>query len=247
MKKRNKYLLLVSLFIWIPLLADAQHGTIQESLVVDSSILEEDVQYSIYLPPDYEESNRNYPVLYLLHGFTDDETGWIQFGQTKAIADKHLKSVDVASMIIVMPDAGVSWYVNNYNGEVRYEDFFVEEFIPHIDETYRTRPQKEFRAVAGLSMGGYGTLIMAMKHPDLFAAAAPLSAGVLTREEVTEMEVENWNNVFGPVFGEDLEGEERLTDHYMDNSILQLVENGESESLGSVQYYIDCGDKDFLI
>lgn len=150
-------------------------------------------------------------------------------------------------MIIVMPDAGISWYINNHDESIRYEDFFVNELISHIDETYRTRTDKEFRAVAGLSMGGYGTMVMATKHPDLFAAAAPLSAGILIEEEVVDMPQENWDNVFGTPFGEGLEGEERLTSHFRDNSILEIIENGDTEELGSVRYYIDCGDDDFLI
>jgi S-formylglutathione hydrolase FrmB len=150
-------------------------------------------------------------------------------------------------MIIVMPDAGVSWYINSYDGEVRYEEFFTEELIPHIDASFRTRAEKQFRALAGLSMGGYGTLVLAMKHPDLFSAAAPLSAGVLTNREVIHTPQDRWESVFGLPFGSELTGEERLTDHYLENSVLNIVQTGDVESLKSVRYYIDCGDDDFLI
>lgn len=237
----------ICFFLFTSILANAQEGVIKESLSVKSGILDREVNYSIYLPAGYESSNRRYPVLYLLHGFTDDETGWTQFGEVKTIADRASQKVAVTPMIIVMPDAGKSWYINNHDGSVRYEDFFVDEFISHIDDTYRTRPEKQFRAVSGLSMGGYGTLIMAMKHPDLFAAAAPLSAGVSTDEEIINMSADNWNNVFGVPYGEDIEGEDRLSDHYLENSILNIVETGDREKLGSVRYYIDCGDDDFLI
>lgn len=222
-------------------------GSLKESLTFESSILGKDVQYSIYLPPEYESTNRRYPVLYLLHGYTDDESGWIQFGQVKKIADQHADDVDISSMIIVMPDAGVSWYVNSNDGNTRYEDFFVDEFIPAIDSQYRTRSEKEFRAVAGLSMGGYGTLIMALKHSRLFTAAAPLSAAVFLDEEIKSMEQETWDEVFHVPFDEGLEGEKRFTDHYRANSVLDLVKNGNVDSLNTVNYYIDCGDDDFLI
>lgn len=243
MKKISTFCLLLIL----PCLAIAQQGVIKESLTLDSEILDKEVEYSIYLPDGYQTSDRRYPVLYLLHGFSDDETGWTQFGEVRNIAARETKKVDVTSMIIVMPDAGKSWYINNHDESVRYEDFFVEEFIAHVDNNYRTRPEKQFRAVAGLSMGGYGSLIMGMKHPDLFAAVAPLSAGVSTDEEFINTSMDNWNHVYGIPFGEDVEREERLSDHYLENSVLNIVETGDPEKLRSVQYYISCGDDDFLI
>ncbi len=222
-------------------------GLLKESLKVKSAALGKEVEYSIYLPADYDKSNRSYPVLYLLHGYSDDETGWTQFGEVQHIADKQMKSESVSPMIIVMPDAGVSWYINSADGKTKYEDFFIKEFIPYIDANYHTRAKKEFRAVAGLSMGGYGTLIMATKHPDLFAAAAPLSAGVFIDSEMTDMPDERWNNVFGPPFGNDLKGKDRLNDHYNQNSILKIIESANGDDLKKVRFYIDCGDDDFLI
>lgn len=228
------------------LTAFSQQGILKESLTVKSSILGTNVEYSVYLPSDYNVSNRHYPVLYLLHGYTDDEIGWTQFGEVDRIADRTINSGEAPPMIIVMPDAGVSWYINSADGKVRWEDFFIQEFIPHIDAGLRTRPTKEFRAVAGLSMGGHGTLIMAMKHPDLFTAAAPLSAGIFTEKELISLPDDTWKNVFGPPYGEHT-GEARLTDHLRQNWILSIVENANADELKKVKYYIDCGDGDFLI
>ena len=225
----------------------AQQGTVKESLKVKSTILGKEVEYNIYLPADYDKSNRNYPVLYLLHGYTDDETGWTQFGEAHMIADKSIQSGEAAPMIIVMPDGGVSWYINSFDGKTKYEDFFVKEFIPFIDATYRTRVKKNYRAIAGLSMGGFGTFTMATKYPELFAAAAPLSAGVFTDAEIIAMPEDNWNNVFGILYGKDLKGAARLNDHYNKNSILKIIETGNTDDLKKVRYFIDCGDDDFLI
>ncbi len=225
----------------------AQQGTVKESLKVKSTILGKEVEYNIYLPADYDKSNRNYPVLYLLHGYTDDETGWTQFGESHMIADKTIQSGEAAPMIIVMPDGGVSWYINSFDGKTKYEDFFVKEFIPFIDATYRTRVKKNYRAIAGLSMGGFGTFTMATKYPELFAAAAPLSAGVFTDAEIIAMPEDNWNNVFGILYGKDLKGAARLNDHYNKNSILKIIETGNTDDLKKVRYFIDCGDDDFLI
>jgi S-formylglutathione hydrolase FrmB len=238
--------LFVSLLFLSLLTTNAQVGIIKESLKIKSTILGKEVEYSLYLPPDYDQSNRRYPVLYLLHGYSDDETGWTQFGETKAIADKQLQNMEMTSMIIAMPDGGVSWYINSADGKVKYEDFFIKEFIPHIDATLRTRAEKRYRGIAGLSMGGHGTMIMAVKYPHLFAVAAPLSAGVFTREELINMPEENWDTVFGPPYGKS-KGEERLTDHLNKNWILSIVKDANADDLKKVKYYIDCGDKDFLI
>lgn len=243
MKRSVTILLLVPVFACF-----AQTGLLKESLKVKSTILSKDMEYSIYFPADYETSNRRYPVLYLLHGYGDDETGWTQFGEAHLICDRSIHSGESAPMIIVMPDAGVTWYVNNYDGKVKYEDYFIKELIPHIDQTYRTRTTKQYRAVAGLSMGGYGTLIMATKHPDLFSSAAPLSAGVFIDEEIVSGDEDLWKNVLGDLYGKkDLTGKNRLTDHYQKNSILKIVETANTDDLKKVRYYIDCGDEDFLI
>jgi enterochelin esterase-like enzyme len=222
-------------------------GTLLESLKMKSSTLGKEVEFSVYLPFDYEKSNRRYPVLYLLHGYTDDETGWTQFGEAGYIADRIIASGDAPPMIIVMPDAGVSWYVNSYDGKSKWEDFFVKEFIPFIDATYRTRTNQQYRAVAGLSMGGHGSLVMAMKHPDMFAACAPLSAGVVTEDEALEMPDDRWDHVFGEPFGKGLKGKDRLSEHFYKNFVLKIVETANADDLKKVSYYIDCGDDDFLI
>jgi S-formylglutathione hydrolase FrmB len=123
----------------------------------------------------------------------------------------------------------------------------VKELIPFIDTNYRTRTDRQYRAVAGLSMGGHGTLILSMKHPDLFSAAAPLSAAVWTDAEVTGMPEENWSRGIGLVYGKDLKGKDRLGPHYQKNSGTGLVNSLNADDLKKVRFYIDCGDKDFLI
>lgn len=228
--------------------AFAQVGLLKETLKIKSAILSKDMEYSVYLPADYETSNRRYPVLYLLHGYTDDETGWTQFGEAHLIADRAVQSGEAAPMIIVMPDGGLTWYINSYDGKVKYEDYFVKEFIPYIDATYRTRPTKQYRAISGLSMGGYGTMIMATKHPELFSSAAPLSAGVFEDEEIVNSDDERWKIVLGDIYGKkELTGRNRLTDHYNKNSVLKIIETGNTEEIKKVRFYIDCGDADFLI
>jgi S-formylglutathione hydrolase FrmB len=241
-----KKLLLITL-LFTTWTAYGQQGRVLESRTIKSKLLGKDVKYNVYLPADFDKSERAYPVLYLLHGYSDDETSWTQFGEVQTIADKAINEGSAAPMIIVMPDAGVSWYLNSYDGKTRYEDFFVTELIPTIEATFRARPKKEFRAIAGLSMGGYGTLLLSTKHPELFAAAAPLSAAVWTDSEVVAMPEQRWNGFMAQLFGKDLKGEARLNDHWQKNSILKIVETTPLEKLKTVRFYIDCGDDDFLI
>ncbi|QRR03539.1 alpha/beta hydrolase [Dyadobacter sandarakinus] len=242
-----KKLLLFACLLFAGLPSFAQHSLIKESLKIQSSVMGKEMRYNIYLPADYDKTDRSYPVLYLLHGYSDDETGWTQFGEAQQIADKAIESGDATSMIIVMPDAGVTFYMNSYDGKAKYEDYFVNEFIPHIESAYRIRKKKEFRAVAGLSMGGYGTMLLAMKHPDLFVAAAPMSGAFWSDDDIANMPAERWDGLMATLFGKAAPGKARLSEHWYKNSIFKIIETTPLDKLKSVKYYIDCGDDDFLI
>src|SRR6478752_8167897 len=179
-------------------------GKVIEEATVKSSILNKAVRYTVYLPADYDRSERTYPVVYLLHGFTDDNTGWLQFGEINRFADKAIADGTIPPMVIIMPNGDSSWYINSYDGKENYEDFFIKEFMPFVEKKYRIKAEKKYRGVAGLSMGGYGTLIYALKYPQLFAAAAPFSAGIFTSDELKAMPDNNYANVLARVFGSNL-------------------------------------------
>lgn len=228
------------------LFAQSNHGIVKEGLKIKSDILGKEVRYTVYLPYDYNTSERYYPVVYLLHGYSDNDMGWLQFGEANALADEAIQKREIPPMILVMPDAGVSWYINNHDGTVRYEDFFVEEFIPFVEENYRIRKEKRYRGIAGLSMGGYGTLVLSLKHPDLFTACAAFSSAVYTEEDILGFDQRRWDNFEAVLFGSGLKGEERLTEHLLSNNIMSLLEESDMQKLKSVKYYIDCGDDDFL-
>ena len=226
----------------------AASGQVLEGLKAPSAILGRDVAYAVYLPPDYATSTRRYPVVYLLHGYTDNESGWVQFGEVSLAADRAIAGREIPPMIIVMPDGGVSFYINDAAGKVRWEDMFVQELIPFMDKTYRTRADREFRGVAGLSMGGWGTLVAALRHPELFAAGAAFSAAVWSDEDIIGMKQDSWDKLLGPLFGAaGLAGQERLTSHFRKVSPLELAGTLPEDSLKKVRLYIDCGDDDFLI
>ncbi len=226
--------------------AQTARGTVKEGLTVKSKILSKDVRYTIYLPYDYNTSDRLYPVVYLLHGYTDNDIAWIQFGEANRIADEGIAAGDFPPMIIVMPDAGVSWYMNNFDNSVRYEDFFIEEFIPQIESIYRIRKDRQFRAVSGLSMGGYGSILYSFKHPDLFSSVAAFSAAIYTEEEVLTTPDDRWEAMSAILYGKGLKGEARLTDHLKKNNPLIFTKELSFDKLKWLRIYVDCGDDDFL-
>ncbi len=220
----------------------SQTGKVLESLKFESKKVGYPVEYSIYLPADYETSGRSYPVLYLLHGYSDDETGWIQFGEANSIADKGIANGDFSSCIIIMPDGKVSWYVNSFDGKDPWADMFVQEFIPFIEKEYRIREQKEFRAIAGLSMGGYGALSLSMRNPDMFSSCVALSAGIFTDEEIINKNEQD--HYFKNIYGLKPTGD--VSEHWKAFSPLHLLDTVDKEKLKSIRFYIDCGDDDFL-
>ncbi len=220
----------------------AQTGKVMDNVTMTSKILKMDRKYAVYLPPDYETSQRSYPVLYLLHGLGDDQTGWVQFGEVLNIADKAIDEGKSTPMIIVMPDAntGGPGYVNDVKGTWLYEDFFFQEFMPYVEKAYRIKGEKRYRAVAGLSMGGEGTFIYALHHPELFSAACPLSAAT-GPANINDMK--NYNRLWKGVA--DISDSEKEP-YFKKYSVLSLIENMPENQKRSVRWYIDCGDDDFL-
>lgn len=239
-------------FFWLICLLFSLSGFAQESKVFDdltvkSAILKKDKKFALYLPPGYETSRRAYPVLYLLHGGGDDQTAWLQSGNMQTIVDKEIREGRIPPMIVVMPDAEMTFYLNSVAGKYQYEDFFIKELIPHIEKTYRCRMEKRFRAVAGLSMGGFGSLLYAMHHPDLFGACAAFSAGVRTDQQIKEMPHQEYLRRYRTAMGELKESDNRITDFWNQNSILYLIQKMPEAQKKAVRFYLDCGDDDLLL
>jgi enterochelin esterase-like enzyme len=242
----KNHLTVFCLVLAIAATLSAQPGRVLEGLNMPSKILPYAVNYCVYLPAGYETSAQRYPIVYLLHGYSDQEWGWIQFGEVQLAADRAIADREIPPMIIVMPSGKVTFYVNDYTGKDRWEDMFIQEFIPYIDSTYRTRPLKEFRGISGLSMGGYGSLMFSMRHPDTFAACAAFSAAVWEDEElIGPKATNNYDGFFGKLFGP-LENND-LPTFFRDHHPLDLAKNRPVDELKKVRYYIDCGDDDFLI
>ncbi len=226
--------------VLLPFLLAAQ-SKVYDNLSLPSKILKSDRKYAVYLPDGYETSQRSYPVLYLLHGGGDDQTGWVQFGEVQHIADKSVADGTATPMIIIMPDAntGQRGYYNDVKNEWRYEDFFFEEFMPFVENKYRIKKDKRYRAIAGLSMGGGGSFIYALHHPELFSSACPLSAstGPITLEDtkayLTQRNIKADNDT-------------QIEAYYKKYSVVAQLNVVTDENKKAVRWYIDCGDDDFL-
>ncbi|MGH9138003.1 MAG: alpha/beta hydrolase, partial [Acidimicrobiales bacterium] len=133
-----------------------------------------DVDVRILLPAGYDDPARaatRYPVLYLLHGMSGDETDWTDLTDVEELTAPH-------DLIVVMPDGGRDGFYSDWLVGPQWETFHIGELIPFVDENYRTVATRQARAIAGLSMGGYGAMVYAARHPDLFVAAASFSGAV---------------------------------------------------------------------
>jgi enterochelin esterase-like enzyme len=216
----------------------AQTGKVFDNVSMTSKILKMERNYAVYLPPDYETSERSYPVLYLLHGATDDHTGWVQFGEVLRITDEAIKAGTATPMIIIMPDADTVKMGYFNVGDWKYEDFFFEEFMPHVEKKYRIKGEKRYRAIAGLSMGGGGSFMYALHHPELFSSACPLSAyvGPLTLNDLKS----RWSQTNVKYT------EKQAQDYFEKHNALELLKTVPTDKVKSVRWYIDCGDDDFL-
>ncbi|WP_104203838.1 alpha/beta hydrolase [Billgrantia saliphila] len=137
-----------------------------------SEVLGREYPYTLYLPEGYRESNLAYPVLYLLHGSFGSERDWVERGRLRQTADRLIREGILPPMVIVMPGSE-SWWIDGHNEAARTA--FLEELMPHVEATWQVVPQREWRAIAGLSAGGFGTLNFILERPELFAAAAALS------------------------------------------------------------------------
>ena len=193
-------------------------------------------KYCVYLPQGYGDEGKSFPVLYLLHGLTDTHTAWRDKGDVQAIATELAVAGKAQEMIIVMPDAGTT-YDGYFNCEGwRYEDFFFQEFIPHIESTFRIVSDRQHRAIAGLSMGGGGTTWYAINHSEMFSSAYAMSAlmGLVNDSWITR----------------DPDARRRVfMESAVANNNITAVENATQEQcarIASVRWFIDVGDDDFL-
>jgi S-formylglutathione hydrolase FrmB len=207
---------------------------------IQSAILGRALSYCVALPADYASSgSKRYPVLYYLHGMFENERSWAERGG-KEILNGLLAKGQLGPFLMVMPDGGKTFYVNSFDGKVRYEDFFIQELVPYIDQHYRTVADRTGRGIFGISMGGYGALHLAMRHPDIFGSVSAQSAALLPKFPDPLPTEGRWGfyaRVLQGPFGSPLNAA------YFDaNNPITRAEH--PEAFQNLKLYFDCGDQD---
>jgi enterochelin esterase-like enzyme len=233
-------------FVTLQLSFSQEKGSVLGSVKIESEILHKTVDYSVYLPYSYNSDTLKYPVIYLLHGFGGDETSWLVRCNLANLADSLIYEGVLPETIIIMPDGDNSYYINDYKSKNNYEDFFITEFIPGIESKYRIIQTKNDRTICGLSMGGFGAIILPVKHPDLFGYSISLSAAVRTPDEFASLAQVKYETNFSPIFGDSLKGKNRITEHWKNNSPYFLIDSVSAKDLCTINWFIDCGMNDQL-
>ncbi|MGC1615314.1 MAG: alpha/beta hydrolase-fold protein [Candidatus Acidiferrum sp.] len=210
-----------------------------ECVSFPSKILRRAVPYCVLLPPSYDtEKTRRFPVLYLLHGLGDDEQMLVHSGGMNLVEDLW-EQHQLGEFLIVTPAGGASFYINSRDGSHRYEDFFLREFIPWAEKRYRAQSGRKSRGIAGISMGGYGALHIAFRHPQLFSAVGAHSAALI--EKFPNITTQNSRqlgllHVLGGAFGSPFD-----PSFWRQNDPIAIA---RTANLTGLKIYFDCGSED---
>ncbi|HEX8721965.1 MAG TPA: alpha/beta hydrolase family protein [Pyrinomonadaceae bacterium] len=215
-----------------------------ETVQFESRLVGAPLPYNVVLPPDYNRGDakrRRYPVLYLLHGLAGSANDWVS---ERAHLAEHASRY---SLIVVVPEGRNAWYTDSATApSEKFESYVVEELIPDVERRFRTIPAREGRAIAGLSMGGYGSLKFGLKRPELFAFAGSMSGALpaaswIPDEKLPEFVRPSIARVYGPPDQPDNETRRA-------NDIFRLVRELTPDRIKALPFlYLDCGTEDFLI
>lgn len=208
---------------------------------ISSRILNRSVTYAVLLPEEYYTGHDSFPVVYLLHGFGDNYTAWRMGGNIEYYSRTYAEIT--GPVIFVMPDGYNSYYVNRHNGKFPYMDMFVNELIPTIDSLFRTKKDNIYRAVMGYSMGGYGAMILPLKHPEIFLSGVCLSMSFRTDEQYLAEPQSVFDYQFGTVFGgTGSSGARRITEYFKEHSPFYLFRSEDLSQYSHLRFMLDCGD-----
>ncbi len=213
---------------------------------LNSRILKHPVHYCVYLPASYDSGAtkhpaQTYPVLYFLHGLGDNEQTLFNSGGWTLLDDLRRRH-KMGEFLIVAPEGGRTFYINSADGSTLYSDFFLQEFVPLIETKYRINKDRNFRAISGISMGGYGALRFAFSHPEMFSAVSAQSAALIT-ETPQELDIGTRSGaplgkLLAAVFGNPIEAH-----HWKNNSPFVLATRNQA-GVRKLNIYFNCGQDD---
>ncbi len=216
-------------------------GSRVEYKTFQSKLLNREIRYGLYLPPSYASSPaRHYPVLYFLHGLNENEMRWSTRGETDLKLDKMIAAGKIGEFIVAIPFAATSFYTNKRNGGEPWEDMILSEFIPLIESTNRATATRAGRGISGISMGGYGALKIAMKHPDLFgsvSAHSPVLLANLGDARVADRRLAMFSDLFDQIYGINTD----LT-YWEANNPISLA--ADTKKFNGLKIYFVCGTED---
>jgi S-formylglutathione hydrolase FrmB len=218
--------LLSLLFLFSACVASARAFTV-EPQQVPSPAMHKTVPVNVILPDGYKDGKDTYPVVYLLHGYTDNQDKWLKETPIGSLADQY-------KIIVVCPGVGNSWYLDSPElPGWQYETFVAKELVAWTDQKYRTRADRHDRAIAGNSMGGHGALFLAIRHKETFSIAVGFSGAYDFRVARKKAELNQ-------ILGTQAEHPDRWNDLIALNQVKSLKN-------GDLAIAIDCGTSDILI
>lgn len=233
-------LLVLLLVLTFSVVAQEQNSGKVEDFKLDSKLMSRQMPYRVILPVSYNQNvQKKYPVIYLLHGLTGHYNNWTE--NTKLV--EYLKPYN---FIVVNVEGNNGWYTDS--GSVpndKYESYIIQELIPEIDKKFRTEAKREARVIAGLSMGGYGSLKFGFKHPDKFILVGSFSGALNAAAWDFNILGGTWKELTESIVGVygNMESQTRK-----ENDIFKLASNVSAEQIKSLPFvYVDCGTEDFLI
>lgn len=238
----------------LPFLARAAwSGSVHEAQLLQSRILAHPVGYSLYLPRDYGQGGRRYPIVYLLHGGADGQPAdWFRMAGIDVTLDRMIAEGRMPPCVAVapdgrrpVPDLRATYFLDDADGAYRWRAMFLEEFIPQVEARHRVIGSGPMRTVLGLSMGGHAALLNQLARPDLFAGAAALSAALRTPAQIAAMEQAAFDQRFEAALGTDLSGEARLNDAWRASDVVTAVAGTDPEPFRRIpRIYLDLASQD---
>jgi S-formylglutathione hydrolase FrmB len=222
-------------------LVPAQAQGRAECATVKSTVLARSVRYCAYLPASYDtDKARRYPVLYYLHGLGDNEQSLLNMGGWDLI-DELRRTGKIGEFIVLAPSGGHTFFLNSADGKIRYEDFFIKEFMPQMEKKYRGDGSAARRGITGVSMGGFGALRLAFKYPQKFAAVSA-QMPVLLAEIPANFAAGGRGSpasMMGDVFGNPIN-----VAYFQRNNVSYFAKNTPAAQLKLLKIYFDVGSND---
>jgi S-formylglutathione hydrolase FrmB len=214
---------------------------------VESKLLGRAVRCGVYTPPGYkDEANKDkrYPLVYFLHGLHESSSRWLSDRGGASMFDNAIKEKKIPPLIVIVPDAGYSFYSDTLNGKKPYAKFVIQELVPWADKTLRTTGRREERIMSGSSMGGFGALKFAFQHPELFSAVFAHQAAILpdspadvSGRSQRVMGFLQQGNVIEDLFGDPID-----MDVWRSSNPLSLASTAKFDP--PLAIYFDCGESD---